>query len=375
MFMKTKSLLLAFAGLGLFACTNEDVVDNASNGQTASVVIKLDGITSSRAIGDPTEGSDGEGSEINLKNGKILFTDGTKILKVETLNLTDAKGDGQLIHEVPAAVSQVQIVGNADGKALADKCVKDGSLADVKNLVISSKDEQDMNNLPLFGEDTSLEEAASGVDDEEGHDLVYQANVELAPQFSRIEIGNFKCTDLGKLYSKVDIKVVGLLNFNNSVNLAGTASAPVMIWHAEDNPSGIVLEPGSQSVEGKVVFGEADTNYGWAWEKPAPVISMTQANTAYNPQTNKRFVYNFVPQGNVLAALYVDATPKTSAALEINTTLKGKLGTLAPGFIYKVDYTFAEGDITPWNPDETKCVNVNVTVKKWTIKTLTPTFD
>ena len=26
--MKTKSLLLAFAGLGLFACSNEDVMDN-----------------------------------------------------------------------------------------------------------------------------------------------------------------------------------------------------------------------------------------------------------------------------------------------------------------------------------------------------------
>lgn len=369
----TKSLFLAFAGLGLFACSNEEVTDNnGSNGQTASVVIKLDGIDSSRGLGDPTGGNDGEGTAIALSDGKILFTNGTTILKVEDLDLDEAKANGQLVHEVPAAVSQVQIVGNVKNKAgLSDVIGVSKPLDGVKNFVFKSGSEQNMAYLPLFGEDTALE-VAEGVTDPEGHTMVYAAEVNLATPFSRIEIGNFKCTDLGNMYSQVDIQVVGLLNFYNSVSLTGAASDLVNIA-ATASDEGRVVEPGT-TVEGKIVFGEADDNYGWAWDK-TPQISMTQANTVYNPNSTQRFVYDFVPQGDVLATLYVKATPKVSAALAINNTLKGKLGSLAAGHIYRVDYTFTEDDIKPWNPDATKCVNVTVTVDKWTIKTITPNFD
>lgn len=368
----SKGLFLAFAGLGLFACSNEDVTENGGDNQTASVVIKLDGVGSSRVVGDATTESDGEGDEITLSDGKILFTDGTTILKVVDLNLSDAKGNGQLVHEVPAAVSQVQIVGNVKSKSDLSATIAEAKpLADVKNYVIKSGDEQDMDYLPLFGEDTSLE-AATGVTDDQGHTDIYAANVELSTPFSRIEIGDFKCTNLGNIYSQIDIKVVGLLNFYNAVTLAKTASDMVDIANTTTG-SGKVVEPGL-TAEGKITFGETDATYGWAWDKST--ISMTAANTAYNPGEGQKYVYNFVPQGeNVMAALYVNATPKVSAAMAINNTLKGKLGTLNSGYIYKVNYTFTEGDINPWNPDATKCVNVVVTVKKWTITTITPTFE
>lgn len=368
----TKSLFLAFAGLGLFACSNEDVTENGGDNQTASVVIKLDGVGSSRAVDDATTGSDGEGNEITLLDGKILFTDGTTILKVVDLSLAEAKGSGQLVHEVPAAVSQVQIVGNVVSKpGLLATIAENNFLAGVKDYVIKSGDEQDMDYLPLFGEDTSLEKA-TGVTDDQGHTDIYAANVELSTPFSRIEIGDFKCTNLGNIYSQIDIKVVGLLNFYNEVTLAKTASDKVDIANTTTD-EGKVVEPGL-TAEGKITFGAVNTTYGWAWEEST--ISMTNANTAYNPSEGKKYVYNFVPQGDdVMAALYVGATPKVSAAMAINNTLKGKLGTLNPGYIYKVSYTFTEGDINPWNPDATKCVNVVVTVTKWTIRTITPTFE
>ena len=363
--------LVALAALGMAACSNNDDV-TGYNGETSSVIIKLNGVSTTRALGDPTEGVDGDGPTIQLNDGKILFTNGTAILMVKDLVIDEATGQkGQLIHDVPAAVSQVQIIGNVSGETELLAAIDGKSLAEVKSVAFKSGSEQDMDALPLFGEDTTLAEASEGTDTQEGHTSVFQADIELGTLFSRIEIGNFKCTDLGKLYSKVDIKIVGLLNFQNAVNLAGGASDPVMIYDEKTN-QGLVLEPG-KTAEGKIVFGAADPNYGWAWE--ASDISMTRNDIAYNPNTNQRYVYNFVPQGDVLAALYVDATPKESAALRINNTLKGKLGTLAPGHIYRVDYTFTEGDIKPWNPDATKCVNVKVTVKKWQIKTLSPTFD
>lgn len=58
--MKTKSLLFAFAGLGLFACSNEDVIDNGGIQGNATVAVKInmpefnDG---SRATGQHTDGN------------------------------------------------------------------------------------------------------------------------------------------------------------------------------------------------------------------------------------------------------------------------------------------------------------------------------
>lgn len=46
----TKSLFLAFAGLGLFACSNEDVTTGVDNSGNNSIVIKLDGLTASRSV-------------------------------------------------------------------------------------------------------------------------------------------------------------------------------------------------------------------------------------------------------------------------------------------------------------------------------------
>lgn len=373
-----KFFMLGLASLAFAACSNEDAVNDPSSGKTASMIIKLNGVVSTRSVGDPTTAQNDD--VIGLQNGTILFTNGTTILKVANLELDEATGEGQLIHEVPAAVSQVQIVGNMNNKeSLKEKLVKDGTLAAVKAAVIKAGTEQDMTILPLFGEDTSLEVASGVTDPNEDHTSIFQAEVNLTTLFSRIEIGDFKCTNLGNSYSKVDIKVVGLLNFKNGITLGNTASDPVDIYYKDPETgaeSGIVLEPGTTSVpEGKVVFGETHADYGWAWDKFTNPISMTDANTAYNPQEGKKCVYDFIPNGNVLAALYVDATPKTSAALRINTTLKGKLGALNPGYIYRVNYTFDEEDIHPWNPDETKCVNVDVTVQKWTIATLTPTFE
>lgn len=51
--MKTKSLLLAFAGLGLFACSNEDLNEGGIQGE-ANVVVKINTEAISRTLAAPT---------------------------------------------------------------------------------------------------------------------------------------------------------------------------------------------------------------------------------------------------------------------------------------------------------------------------------
>ena len=55
----SRSLFLAFAGLGLFACSNEDVTDNQFPEGLGAVTVKLVNPSLSRAITAPTDGTAG----------------------------------------------------------------------------------------------------------------------------------------------------------------------------------------------------------------------------------------------------------------------------------------------------------------------------
>lgn len=65
----TKSLFLAFAGLGLFACSNEDVADNGGIQGDASISVKISDPALSRAAVDYTKGTD-----VTLSSIKLVLT-------------------------------------------------------------------------------------------------------------------------------------------------------------------------------------------------------------------------------------------------------------------------------------------------------------
>lgn len=72
----SKSLFLAFAGLGLFACSNEDVVENGGIEGGATVTVKVVGDALSRALETPTTGNNGDTYPIEVKTGAIKLTAG-----------------------------------------------------------------------------------------------------------------------------------------------------------------------------------------------------------------------------------------------------------------------------------------------------------
>lgn len=84
----SKSLFLAFAGLGLFACSNEDVTTGVDNSGDNSIVIKLDGLSAEgRSIGAPETNT-----TTTISDVAILLSDGTNILKKQVLSY-DKSGD------------------------------------------------------------------------------------------------------------------------------------------------------------------------------------------------------------------------------------------------------------------------------------------
>ncbi len=74
----TKSLFLAFAGLGLFACSNEEVTDNGGvqGGADVTVTVNPQGLSRSRAIdpSNPVNGANGDKQDVYLKKGDYFAT-------------------------------------------------------------------------------------------------------------------------------------------------------------------------------------------------------------------------------------------------------------------------------------------------------------
>lgn len=377
--MKTaKMFLVTLAALSMAACSNNDEMPGMNNDGTKSVSLRLDGLaTSSRAIGDAQKAG-----QIALSNLTVYFTDGTNILAKKSLSTANTAewdeltGEGHVFHQLPSAVSQIQIVGNSTGKTITE-----GTVADLKASVLKAAGEQEFTNVTLFGEDTSLELQAPQVSDDHTDDVL-KAEVPLSPLVARFEIGNIACTDLGTgPVKQFDLSVIGLMDFNSGVTLAGTASGTE---YTLDN----VLEPGSQAVQGKVIFGEADENAGWAWDKISGATITT--TTPWNPGVSgdKKFVYQFIP--NKLAngkmaqvKLVLDNVKWTDGTNNpFNSVVTAKfqkdgedLTAFQAGKIYTVDYQFRGENVGPWNPDDVKCVQINVTVANWEVVALTPVFE
>lgn len=411
----SKSLFLAFAGLGLFACSNEDVTTGVDNSGNNSIVIKLDGLTASRSVGDPVNDDNSDNKvATTLNDVAIVLSDGSTIYGVETLknvaeegqdktNWTQltTSGSGYIIHEVSSHVREVHVIGNyaenEDLKTWVEATQKTPTLSNVSQMkakVVQANTQQDFTKVTLFGEDVALTTAGSDTAGDPNHDVeegttthtMLQAEVNLKHLVSRIEIGNIQCEDLGTMYKRLTLKYIGLLNYYNQIHLDGTTPEVAMTL---DN----VLEPtdaNKSPEEGYYSWSNSTTNalYAWAWDKIEASAVINNKGTQWNPTLNEgtgKFVYQFIPDevsGKTFnVKLYLDAVENnTSNAVSAFHTVTAKFeGGSAisgePGKIYKVDFKFGEENIGPWNPSEVICVKVTVSVEDWTIQTVTPTFE
>lgn len=419
----SKSLFLAFAGLGLFACSNEDVTEgiNGNPDETMAIAVQLEGLSQgSRGIDTPITGDTGEGKQKNttITSAAILFSDGTNVLKAVSLNSTDnltdwtnftkpADGKVYVVHEVPGTVRSVQIIGNYKAAGLEEYIDGDGgdnkglvggnkaTLADVKAKTIESSSQQTFENVAVFGEDNTLElseyQHQEGDSDKETATKVYKADVTVKHLFSRIEIGNIQCEDLGEGNLQLEellLKHIGLLNYYNTTAINGTGSNPMT--------NANVLEPGTTSIgDNNYCWDDSELSTDkyatrkWAWDAFAQDTKLTSKNDIFNPDKTTgskdgKFVYQFVPEQVKIndaakdfhIKLYVKATLKDDSEYPLHT-ITAKLPGIhygVAGYIYKVDLKFKEGNLGPWNPDEKVCIEVKVTAEPWNIETLTPEF-
>lgn len=255
MFMKTKSLLLAFAGLGLFACTNEDVNQGAIEG-LADVAVKIDipGLTASRAATGYTSNK-----VVTPNYVKLTLTAGSGTQTKEGIYTTVVGEDNIYVFqgvENPQSLS-VEIntkTGSAD------------SWTDVPHGTI-----QELNNITVAGTRMTGSTTTFVAGQEK-----YTATVDMQHTMARIEVGGIK----HNAHSGGEACIF------KSGKLAGVMLNKVVINENQAAKSYTETEIDN-------MFG-ASGSFA-PWEKLNPAIDFFPNAAGPNPENNKCYAFNIYP--------------------------------------------------------------------------------
>jgi hypothetical protein len=409
-------LLVACAGLGLFACNteNDPVIENG-DGVTKSVSLKLNGISGSLNTKAVEPGTAVAG-KIVLKDLKIVFydkfgTDGP-IYRIEEFDPTDAAKwtaltgtptappAGYIFHDLDPKVNAVLVVGNwkNEGKSFTWT-----NVTSIKSSVLLAANENKAvsdfssptpvtstkNYVTLWGQ--SMADFATGpADPNHPNTTLYTTSVNIKPLVSRFEIGDIQCTDLGNIYNRFDLKGIGLIDMSLTNTIAQSEIPGVLPPRLVINTHIVESSPGT----GQYLFGDPSNAISWAYNSISPLVNISSSATKYNPDGTtaapngtKKFVYNFFPDPTgfpniklVLDNVMLKTGPESSFDYVVTANFKDGRTTPASaiiptaGKIYTINLAFKEENIGPWDPDKFKCVIVDVNVADWEIIPLVPEF-
>lgn len=389
----TKSLFLAFAGLGLFACSNEDVADNGGaqfkgNGAVAVKIVSPDLLT--RNAGGATTGDAGSSVAIT---GDLVVT-----LTGKTL---DAEGNPTVPYEQSITIDASKLKSASEGNAtilkfwniaVPEKLTAsiNGGVADYKSVDLSSPSMQvAAANVPAYGETTSFtkksdtegqspilgedndtkkdgtEQGAEKDDDAKVYEM-YEASVTMAIPVARLEVGNIthvthagtgedQCiyTELKANgayldgYTTQGSKYTGA-SFPNSEGVAGDFSFDGN--HGTGEASGLidVLEGGASFMSGATLTGPFTYNFYANGTNPVFKLYFGTAKGT-----------NIIEPRYAMVTKYVDATTKEPV-------------TFVNGHIYRIlSATLSDKNIIGDEGGNT-LFGVEVTVEEatWTLHTI-----
>lgn len=336
----TKSLFLAFAGLGLFACSNEEVVENQLPAGSGAVSVKLvNPALGSRAIADPTDGDAGT-TTIPI-TGEItvsLYEQGNPGTPAQTLTIDagNIEADTKLTFWNVTAPGKITVSIN-------------GGQADYANVLLGNV-QQAPSGIPAYGETSAFtktnqtgspilandndgtgnktEQGAEEGDQNKTYQL-YSATVTMAIPVARLEVSGITHVDEGSscAYSKLTIAGAYMDNlytkggsYNNGAYSDGSIPQDYC-WLAGQKPS---LGTGIDAVLKDEITGDE---------------SARNFKTGTWPAVDKAFAYNFYAgTDNPIFKIYFD----NSESVDPSNPLP------APRYAMVTKYTNADGsgDVT-----------------------------
>lgn len=198
----TKSLFLAFAGLGLFACSNEDVIDNGGviDGTGAVTVKIVNPLT--RSISNPTLGGDNikvEGGDITVKlfeqgkeNGEPVQTATIKASEIQkgitTVKFWNISNPGKITVSRNGGIedyNETQINAGSPNMQAEPKLIP--VFGSTTKFTLTANSES-----PALSDDDKYVDAGAKDEDKNKKFQMYTATVNMEIPVARLEISNIK---------------------------------------------------------------------------------------------------------------------------------------------------------------------------------------
>jgi len=321
----SKNLFLAFAGLGLFACSNEDVADNGIKGD-ATVGVHISGVAS-RAEG--TQAVDVETITVTLSASSA-----TQELTQTFTSIDDANGFKWTEVRNPRSITV---------------SVNNGKPADQTYTI--QEVQKDNYAAPLYGTTSSY----TTTNDEGTPLYTYSLKLENTTiarvEFSNISHGTVDHATLGCYFSQINWNGVFLNNIKAVSNEEPTK------YNSWDEA---VLK---KAIEGSFLNWQSSETYAWNVFPGTPTLTFSFKNIklANDVAGGDTFI-----GGNGYAAVtgYVTAEGQPISSFEA-------------GKIYKITDIIIEDSYIGGKVDPTKPVNVNavVTIEDWSIVNGKVTWD
>ena len=323
----SKSLFLAFAGLGLFACSNEDVTEGGNNGNANVAVTINQSMLGSRSV----EGPVADGALVDVKKMVVTLTAGGRTI---TQNVTP-------VEEQESYQVKFENVGVPTGLAVS---VNDGA----SELTLTEAIIKSNAAAPLWGTTSAFE-----TEDQTN----YTVAITPAFQVSRLEITSIKHDKAGEDpafpcgYESMKLQGVYL----NKVDKA--------------NPAG---EAGQFSFTGV----NAWTSVQGCGTPIFDVVSDVDIVDKTYPTDGNVIAYNFFPQTKAPELVLVLKVKENGAAEEKTMYAKvtgykvqgtdDSITKFEAGKVYKMNLVVPDGALTP-DPEQPKDKNViaTVTILNW----------
>ncbi|MBM6780720.1 hypothetical protein [Bacteroides mediterraneensis] len=353
----SKGLFLAFAGLGLFACSNEDVNENGGVQGNAVVGVKISDPALSRAVAGYTASTD-----VTLNRIRLVLTAQTGGSE-KTFNLGDYDSRQDLLD----AVNEFQFTGVRNPSKMEVYINTDKSSGWTSSEFMAAGLAE-----PLYASSTTF--VNQGDTDTDGIDE-YKVTLEPAHTMARLEFGGIAHVDTeGKDCIFQTIKIDGVI-------LDGVTNVTqVEEWDASNSMSNTINEDFTEAT------GSADTGWTPSWPEnnqcyayniapiesgDLPILKVCFSNISIKSNLTGGGVIAWNPErvGYATVKNYKLTANSSQYATAFGVNGEGNITKFPAGYIYQVkslaipDEAIGQG----WQGGEDIHVIAYVTVKSWTI--------
>ena len=405
-----KLFIAAMALATMVSCSKDHVQEPVLDSVNKSIAITIENSTKETRgnAGHTTEATDGTQIAVTKADDlMIFFADANdKILEYKKLVGTEddhedpgtsnplyAYGDAStsvgtnggvtggdyIFHNVPAAVTKIAIA-RYESDDLKNTPITKGTteLDVVSNLATSTINEaREIDDICLYGVGTLGPKSDEKCVEYNGVKYyVYPVSVEVKPAIARLEIHSIGCEDLG--VANDDLNEDGTPNIATfgidelalkSLGWGGTSGESYVyniaaadfkdvVLHGTYKAGSTTVANNNDDVKGDNIHVCPTASKVWSWNVPAG----TKA-----PSSEKKMTLGLT------AKAYDYQLPQTILTLNVTglTDNNTPVTEFAAGHIYKLDLLFDEGDI---DGQEGICVDVEVKIVNWIVKTVDPVF-